>query len=300
MKTFTTPRGIHEHLLRERRGGARVGLVPTMGALHDGHASLVRLARGRTDLVAASIFVNPKQFGPCEDFSRYPRDPERDARLLEELGCDILFLPSQNDLYSAADRTRVQVEELSDALCGMSRPGHFQGVTLVVAKLFNIVQPDEAYFGQKDAQQALIIQRMAADLDFPVRVVLGPTVREPDGLAMSSRNAYLDADARRRAVSLSKALSAARDRIERGERDAEPLAALMRGILESAGVAVEYAAVVDGATLEPRREVEGTVLVACAANVGATRLIDNVALNVSGNEVREVLLEFPEWNRYGL
>ena len=300
MKTFTTPRGIHEHLLRERRGGARVGLVPTMGALHDGHASLVRLARGRTDLVAASIFVNPKQFGPCEDFSRYPRDPERDARLLEELGCDILFLPSQNDLYSAADRTRVQVEELSDALCGMSRPSHFQGVTLVVAKLFNIVQPDEAYFGQKDAQQALIIQRMAADLDFPVRVVLGPTVREPDGLAMSSRNAYLDADARRRAVSLSKALSAARDRIERGERDAEPLAALMRGILESAGVTVEYAAVVDGATLEPRREVEGTVLVACAANVGATRLIDNVALNVSGNEVREVLLEFPEWNRYGL
>lgn len=299
MKTVTTPRQIREHLQRERLSGRRIGLVPTMGALHEGHASLVRLARGRIDLVVATIFVNPKQFGPHEDFSRYPRDPERDARLLEELGCDLLFLPSESDLYSTADRTRVKIENLSEALCGASRPGHFQGVALVVAKLFNIVQPDEAYFGQKDAQQAVIIQRMAADLDFPVRIVLGPTVREPDGLAMSSRNVYLDADARRRAVSLSKALWAVRDRIARGERDAEPLVALMRGILEGAGVAVEYAAIVDGATLRPRREVAGTVLVACAATVGATRLIDNVALSVSGGEVREVLLEFPEWSRYG-
>ncbi len=299
MKTVTTPRQIREHLQRERLSGRRIGLVPTMGALHEGHASLVRLARGRTDLVVATIFVNPKQFGPREDFLRYPRDPERDARLLEELGCDLLFLPVESDLYSPADRTRVNVEDLSDALCGASRPGHFQGVALVVAKLFNIVRPDEAYFGQKDAQQAVVIQRMAADLDFPVRIVLGPTVREPDGLAVSSRNVYLDADARRRAVSLSKALSAVRDRIARGERDAEPLVAVMRGILEGAGVAIEYAAIVDGATLRPRREVAGTVLLACAATVGSTRLIDNLALSVSGSEVREVLLEFPEWSRYG-
>ncbi len=299
MRTLTTPREIGEHIGPKKRSGARIGLVPTMGALHEGHASLVRLARGRSDVVVASIFVNPKQFGPREDLSRYPRDPERDLGLLERLGCDVLFLPKEGDLYSPADRTRVEVEELSEALCGASRPGHFRGVALVVAKLFNIVRPDEAYFGQKDAQQAVIIQRMAADLDFPVRIVLGPTVRESDGLAMSSRNAYLDADARRRAVCLSASVFAARDRIMRGERAPEPLVSLMRGILEAAGAAVDYAFVVDGATLKPLREIAGTVLIACAATVGRTRLIDNVALEVAGDEVREVLLEFPEWSRYG-
>jgi len=299
MKTVTAPREVLDVLGAERIVGKRIGFVPTMGALHEGHASLVRLARGRTDFVVVSIFVNPKQFGPRDDFSRYPRDAGRDSRFLEELGCDLLFLPSAADLYSPHDRTRLTVEGLSDTLCGSSRPGHFEGVALVVAKLFNIVRPDEAYLGQKDAQQAVIIQRMAADLDMPVRIVVGPTVREPDGLAMSSRNVYLDRGERERAAAIPAALREVRERIERGERNPEPLVALMRRSLALRGVEVDYAEIVEGTTLRKVRTIEGIVLVACAGMVGQTRLIDNVALRVSGSEVREVLLEFPEWSRYG-
>jgi pantoate--beta-alanine ligase len=299
MKTVTAPRAVRESLRGERLAGRRIGFVPTMGALHEGHASLVRLARRRTDIVVVSIFVNPKQFGPREDFSRYPRDVGGDRRFLEDLGCDVLFRPTTAELYSAHDRTRISVENLSDALCGGSRPGHFQGVALIVAKLFNIVQPDEAYFGQKDAQQAIIVQRMAADLDVPVRIVLGPTVREPDGLAMSSRNVFLDPDERARAAAIPAALRAVRGRIERGERDPEPLVALMRRMMAERGIDVDYADIVDCSTLGRIRSIEGTVLVACAGTVGRTRLIDNVALSVSGSEVREVLVEFPEWSRYG-
>ncbi len=299
MKTVAAPRDVRGEIDRAKRSGATIGFVPTMGALHEGHASLVRLARGRTGFVVVSIFVNPKQFGAGEDFGRYPRALDRDAELLESLGADLLFAPGDRDLYSPNDRTRISVEGLSDVLCGASRRGHFDGVVLVVAKLLNIVRPDEAYFGQKDAQQAIIIQRMAADLDFPARIVIGPTLREPDGLAMSSRNAYLDPEARRRAPALYGAIAEAKRRVEAGERSAAPLEAMMEARLREAGFAVDYAAIVDGGTLRPLDEIRGTVLIACAGVLGGTRLIDNAALRVSEGAVREVLLSFPEWSRYG-
>jgi pantoate--beta-alanine ligase len=298
MKTVTTPREVRETIDQAKCAGARVGFVPTMGALHDGHASLVRMARARTGFVAASIFVNPRQFGPKEDVARYPRAFERDRRILEDLGCDLLFHPGVADLYSDADRTTVSVEGLSDVLCGAARAGHFHGVVLVVAKLFNIVRPDEAYFGQKDAQQAVIIQRMAADLDFPVSIVLGPTIREADGLAMSSRNVYLDSASRAKAPVMYRALCAARERIKAGERNPSPLAAIMAQTMREAGFDVEYAAIVDGGTLGALQRIEGTVLIACAGRLAGTRLIDNLALRVSGSAVEETLLEFPEWSAY--
>jgi pantoate--beta-alanine ligase len=256
------------------------------------------MARLRTDFVVASIFVNPRQFGPKEDFSRYPRSFEADRAMLEDLGCGLLFCPDGAGLYSAADRTRISVEGISDVLCGVSRRDHFQGVALVVAKLFNIIGPDEAFFGQKDAQQALVIQRMAADLDFPVAIRLGPTVREGDGLAMSSRNRYLDPQARSKASAIYAGLASAKAAIEAGERDPAPLAAMMAVAMRAAGFDVEYATVVDGATLGALERVEGTVLLACAGRIGGTRLIDNAALRVSGAKVEEIVLEFPEWSRY--
>jgi pantoate--beta-alanine ligase len=298
MKTVTTPREARRIVDEIRNTGARIGFVATMGALHEGHASLVRLARARTGFVVASIFVNPKQFGPREDLSRYPRTFEADRRLLDDLGCDCLFHPEAADLYGPADRTRISIEGLSDALCGLSRPGHFHGVALVVAKLFNIIRPDVAFFGQKDAQQAVIIQRMAADLDFPVAIVLGATVREADGLAMSSRNRYLDPEARSRAPAMYAGLAAAKARIEAGERDPAPISGALAGTMREAGFDVEYASIVDGPTLRPLARIEGTVLIACAGRIGGTRLIDNVALRVSGRSVEEIVLEFPEWSRY--
>jgi pantoate--beta-alanine ligase len=299
METVRTPAAVREALGGARCSGEPVGLVPTMGALHEGHASLVRMARERTKRVVATIFVNPKQFGPREDYARYPRDEARDAAMLEELGCDLLFAPSGRDLYSAGDRTRVSVDGLSDALCGRFRPGDFQGVALVVAKLFNIVQPDEAFFGQKDAQQALVIQRMAADLDFPVRITIGPTVRESDGLAMSSRNRYLDGAERERAPALYRALQDARAAVARGERGAGAVGSRVRRAMERAGFEVDYAEVVDGETLGPLDRIEGTVLIAAAGRLGRTRLIDNVALAVHGASVDETILAFPRWSRYG-
>ena len=281
-----------------RLRGERIGFVPTMGALHEGHLSLVRSARRRTDYVAASIFVNPKQFGPKEDYARYPRDESADAASLEALGCDLLFAPGERDLYSSSDRTRISVHGLDEFLCGSSRPGHFQGVALVVAKLFNIIRPDEAYFGQKDAQQAVIIQRMTADLDFPVRIVIEPTVREPDGLAMSSRNAYLSEDERKRAIALYEALSGARKAIEAGERRPGALKQVMMTRMTQAGFEVDYAEVVDATTLRPSSEVDGAILIAAAGYMGRTRLIDNIAMRIAGSEVEEIVLEFPEWSRY--
>jgi pantoate--beta-alanine ligase len=298
MNTVTTAREVREAVDRAKRSGALVGFVPTMGALHEGHASLVRMARSRTGFVAASIFVNPKQFGPKEDLARYPRAFDRDRRMLEDLGCDLLFHPDERDLYSPADRTRIAVEGLSDVLCGATRTGHFNGVALVVAKLFNIVRPDEAYFGQKDAQQAVVVQRMTADLDFPVRIVLGPTVREADGLAMSSRNGYLDPTARAKAPALYRALRVAKERIEGGERNPAPIIAMMMETIREAGFDVEYACIVDGGTLRTLERIGGTALIACAGRIGGTRLIDNIALRVSGVHVEEILLAFPEWSRY--
>lgn len=298
MKIVRTPAEARSSLGEFRRAGRRIGFVPTMGMLHEGHLSLIRLAMRRNNFTVVSIFVNPKQFVPGEDFMQYPRDESRDAGMLEEIGCDMLFLPADRDLYSPEGRTRIDVEDLANRLCGASRSGHFQGVLLIVAKLLNIVQPDEAFFGQKDAQQAVVVQRMVADLDFPVRIVIGRTAREPDGLAMSSRNEYLEGQERARAAALYKALSEVKRLIEGGERDAEELISAMRRVMKVAGVEVDYTEVVDGRTLRSIAKLEGIVLVAVAGRVGRARLIDNMAFRISGDTVEEILLEFPEWSRY--
>ncbi|HEY6731717.1 MAG TPA: pantoate--beta-alanine ligase [Solirubrobacterales bacterium] len=264
-----------------KRSGQTVGLVPTMGYLHEGHLSLIRAARAECDLVVMSLFVNPTQFGPGEDLERYPRDEERDLRLAAEAGADLVFAPGVDEVYAADTSTAVEVTgPLTSVLDGdLDRrgPEHFRGVTTVVAKLFNIVDPDVAYFGQKDAQQAVVIRRMVRDLDFPVRIEVLPTVREPNGLAMSSRNAYLEPADRERATALSRALAAA----EQGAR-AESLAAGLDAAqreLAAAAIEPEYLEARDAETLEPVTELSARpVLVAVAARVGAARLIDNVLI----------------------
>ena len=262
-----------------RREGRRLGFVPTMGALHEGHLSLVRAARAASDVVAASIFVNPTQFGPNEDLAKYPRSFERDCELLEREGVEFVFAPSVEEMYPAGAVTRVTVEELSGKLDGRSRPGHFRGVTTVVSKLFHIVEPDQAFFGQKDAAQVAIIRRMVRDLNLPVEVVVCPIVREPDGLAMSSRNAYLSAVERKRALVLHHSLMSVQQRVAAGERDASRLAAAGREeFAREASVRLDYFEIVDPATLDPVKDVSGGALVAVAAYVGATRLIDNLVV----------------------
>ncbi|HSS40937.1 MAG TPA: pantoate--beta-alanine ligase [Solirubrobacterales bacterium] len=270
-----------------RRAGQTIGLVPTMGFLHEGHLSLIRAARAECDLVVMSLFVNPTQFGPNDDLDRYPRDEERDLRLAAEAGADLVFAPPVDEVYAADASTAVEVggplTGVLDGDAGRRGPEHFRGVTTVVAKLFNLVGPDVAYFGQKDAQQAVVIRRMVRDLDFPVRVEVMPTVREADGLAMSSRNAYLQPADRERATALSRALAAA----ERGARDgslAEGLAAARAG-LAAAGVEPEYLEARDAETLEPVDRLGGRpVLVAVAARVGAARLIDNVLIHPTNSD----------------
>jgi len=269
--------------------GLRVGFVPTMGALHAGHLSLIEYARRGCDRVAVSIFVNPTQFGPQEDFARYPRDLDRDAALLAEVGCDLVFAPETGEMYAPDSRAAVVVTGLEDVLCGASRPGHFRGVATVVAKLFHLVQPAVAAFGQKDAQQVVVLQRMVRDLDFAVELRVAPIVRDADGLALSSRNAYLSAAERRAALRLPAALAAAQAALAAGERRADMVAARARTELErgDGALRVDYAAVVDAATLAPLAVVAGRTLVAVAAYAGATRLIDNVVLDVRGSTVRE-------------
>jgi len=266
--------------LRHAKGSTqRIGFVATMGALHDGHLSLVRTAKAQADVVVASIFVNPTQFGPNEDFSRYPRTFESDCQMLNKEGVDLLFAPSVEDMYPTGAVTYVTVEGLSERLCGKSRPGHFRGVTTVVSKLFNIIGPDLAFFGQKDAAQAAIIRRMVRDLNFPVKVVVSPIVREPDGLAMSSRNAYLDAGQRKSALVLSRALSRVKAAFDKGEQTAAKLIDVGIRVLKSEpGAQLDYLEIVDPETLEPLEFVRGSALVAVAALVGTTRLIDNVVL----------------------
>lgn len=262
-----------------RKKGRRVGLVPTMGALHQGHLELVRRARADCDLVVASVFVNPRQFGPGEDFERYPRDLRRDSRLLAAAGCDLVFAPSAEEMYPLGARTRVVVEGLSEILCGQTRPGHFAGVALVVLKLLNAATPDRAYFGEKDFQQLAVIRQMVRDLDCPASVVAVPTVREKDGLAMSSRNAYLTASERAVATALFRALELARLVAAGGERRAQVLKARMMSLLLDAGVTkVDYVAVVDPETLTPVSYLDREARVLVAAWVGTTRLIDNAAL----------------------
>jgi pantoate--beta-alanine ligase len=262
-----------------RRGGQRLGFVATMGALHEGHLSLVRAARAQCDAVAVSTFVNPTQFGPSEDFSKYPRSFERDRKLLAAEGTSLLFAPSVEEMYPKGAVTFVTVEGLSGKLCGRSRPTHFRGVTTVVSKLFHIVQPDVAFFGQKDAAQAVIIKKMVRDLDLPVETAVCPIVREPDGLAMSSRNAYLDPAQRRSATVLYRALQRVQSLTGKGERKSVPLIeAARRAFAEEPSVRVDYVEIVDNETLDPVGEASPGALVAVAAFVGSTRLIDNVVL----------------------
>ena len=262
-----------------RRDGKRLGFVPTMGALHEGHLSLVRAAKAGCDTVAASIFVNPTQFGAGEDLAKYPRTFERDRDLLEREGVSLLFAPSVEEMYPESAMTRVTVEGLSDKLDGRSRPGHFRGVTTVVAKLFHVVDPDVAFFGQKDAAQVAIIRQMVRDLKFAVEIVACPIVREADGLAMSSRNAYLDPQERKQALVLHRSLMRVRKLFEGGERSAEKLIAAGREeIAAEKSVRLDYFEVVNPESLDAVETVGSGVLVAVAAFVGTTRLIDNVSL----------------------
>jgi pantoate--beta-alanine ligase len=273
---------LREKVRAWRAGGARVGLVPTMGSLHEGHMSLLEAARARSDRVIASVFVNPLQFGPGEDFERYPRTPDDDQRLLAQTGCDLLFMPAVKEIYpDGPSATRVSVKALSEILCGAVRPGHFDGVATVVAKLFGIVQPDLAVFGEKDYQQLAIIRRMTMDLDLPVEVVGAPTVRSPDGLAMSSRNRYLSEAERAVAPRIHETLQAVAARIEAGQRTFAALEAFGAAELRAARMQPDYFEIRDAATLlEPHRKSRELVILT-AARLGKARLIDNLRVALS-------------------
>ncbi len=278
MKIITTPRDMQAWSRQRLAAGERIACVPTMGYLHEGHLSLVRRARAAADRVVLTLFVNPTQFGPGEDYAVYPRDPARDQALCEAEGVDVLFMPAAADMYAPDASTAVVEEALSRRLCGASRPGHFRGVCTVVAKLFNCVRPDVAVFGQKDAQQALVIRRMVRDLDFPVEIVVAPIVREPDGLAKSSRNVRLSPAERAAALGLSRALGLAREALARGERDADAVRRRLERELAASGLRTDYVEIVDTRTLEPAPLLAPGVLVALAAFAGRTRLIDNCEL----------------------
>ena len=262
--------------------GQTVGLVPTMGYLHEGHLALVAAARAANDVVAVSIFVNPAQFGPNEDFSRYPRDEARDLALLDAAGADWVFLPSAAEVYPPGYQTYIEVRDVTTRLEGAVRPGHFAGVATVVAKLFNLVQPTQAYFGQKDAQQVVVLRRMVRDLNFPLELVVRPTEREPDGLARSSRNVYLTPEERQAALCLSRALRAAQDQWQAGVRDGDTLRAAMQAVLAAEPLArPDYVSVADPDTLEELQAIgpDQGALASLAVRIGKTRLIDNVLLD---------------------
>jgi pantoate--beta-alanine ligase len=267
---------------RMRQDGERVAFVPTMGALHEGHLALVRRGRELADRAVASVFVNPTQFGPSEDLARYPRQPERDAELLAGAGCDLLFLPEAETIYPRGHATFVDPGGAALGLEGDRRPGHFRGVATVVTALFHLVEPEIAVFGEKDAQQLAVIRQLARDLHFPIEIVGHPTVREPDGLAMSSRNAFLDPGERRAAIVIYRALEAARAAIAAGERRAAVLRGQMLEVLKAEpACAPEYAEVVDAETFQPVSEARGRVVLPIAARLGSTRLIDNLQLEVA-------------------
>lgn len=281
MRTARTQDELRHRVEAWRREGVKIGFVPTMGALHEGHLSLVRIARERTDRVVASVFVNPTQFGPHEDFNRYPRQPEKDAALLEAAGCDLLFLPGVETIYPPGNATFVEPAGAALGLEGACRPGHFRGVATVVCALFNLVRADVAVFGEKDAQQLAVIRQMVRDLHLPIEIVPAPTIREEDGLAMSSRNAYLSPQERRAATVLHRALRAAADLITEGERRADEVRRCLREVLESEPLAqVEYAEVVDAETFTPVDVLQGKLVLPLAVRVGGTRLIDNIRLAV--------------------
>ena len=272
-----------------RKEGKIIGFVPTMGYLHEGHLSLIRIARKRCDLLVVSIFVNPTQFGPNEDLNSYPRDFERDSKLCEKEGVDVIFAPSAEEMYPDSYSTWVEVKgSITEVLCGAFRPGHFRGVTTVVAKLFNIVQPHFAVFGQKDAQQLVVIKKMTRELNFPVEIVAAPTVREKDGLAMSSRNEYLNENERKVAPKIYQSLILAKNMLLRGERDTEKIKNEMRKFLESAKlIKVQYIDIVDADTLEPLKNARGRVMVALAAFLGKARLIDNIIVDLNKEKTNE-------------
>jgi len=285
MRIVTKSEDMQRLSIEYKRQGKTVGLVPTMGYLHEGHTSLINIAHKYADVVVVSIFVNPIQFGPSEDYDRYPRDIERDKEILEKMGVDVMFYPSVDDMYPKGFTTYVEVKGLSDKLCGRYRPGHFRGVTTVVAKLFNIVMPDVAVFGEKDAQQAIIIKRMVRDLNFPVKIIVGPTVREPDGLAMSSRNEYLTEEERKVAPAIYQSLLLAKGLVEQGERDTSKIIAAMQEFLSKYDrIKVEYIEIVDKEELNPIERLEkGEALIAIAAYLGKARLIDNISVKVGGD-----------------
>lgn len=283
MQVATTIAEIRGYVRQARLAEQTVGLVPTMGALHVGHVSLIETAVEHCDFAVVSIFVNPTQFGPGEDFEKYPRPLQKDLDLCEKHGAHAVFVPSAAEMYPQENLTWVTVERLAEPLCGRFRPGHFRGVTTVCAKLFHIVGPDVAFFGQKDAQQALVIRRMVADLNMPLEVVVCPTVREPDGLAVSSRNQYLSPQERKEAAVIYRALLKGSEMIHAGERDAARIIGEVRTVLgRAAGLQVEYVCLVDAESLEELVEVRGRVLAAVAARLGTTRLIDNIVVDTGG------------------
>jgi pantoate--beta-alanine ligase len=274
------PSAIQRLCESHRRAGRTIGFVPTMGFLHEGHLSLMRRARADNDLLVVSIFVNPIQFGRGEDFDTYPRDLEGDLKQVERLGADVVFAPSAEAIYPPGHRTFVEVTGLTEGLCGASRPGHFRGVATIVTKLFNLVRPHRAYFGQKDYQQSVMVRRLAADLNFDLEIVVLPTVREPDGLAMSSRNALLAPPQRRAAPLLYRTLTHGAARVTAGERRASVLLDEMRAMIEAEPLAtLDYVAICDPDTLEPLERIEGPAVIALAVRFGPTRLIDNLLVS---------------------
>jgi pantoate--beta-alanine ligase len=276
MLIISSPTEMQRQSLILRAKGKKIGFVPTMGYLHEGHMSLLREARSENDILVVSIFVNPAQFGPKDDLVKYPRDYERDKMLVAKIPVDFLFHPATWDMYPGGFSTYVEEIHLSEYLCGPFRPGHFKGVTTIVLKLFNIIQPHNTYFGQKDAQQALILRHMARDLNLPLNVMVCPTVREPDGLAMSSRNSYLSSKEREDAVVLWHALNTAKKSIDDGIRDSGTLKEELRKIIAPKASKIDYISIVDAKTLEDVVSVKGEVLIALAVYIGSTRLIDNI------------------------
>jgi len=282
MQTVKTIQQVRDLIKNAKQQGKTIGFVPTMGALHIGHISLIKTAKQQSDFVVVSIFVNPAQFGPTEDFDNYPRPIEEDLKICERNGVDLVFAPAVDEMYPAKNLTWVEVEKLTELLCGRSRPGHFRGVTTVCTKLFNIVQPDNAFFGQKDAQQAIVIKRMIADLNVPLKIVVCPTVREPDGLAVSSRNKYLNEAERRDAPLIYKSLTKAQQLIKTGQKQREKIIEEIKVTISRSNLLeIEYIEVVDAETLQKVSSLSGTVLIAIAAKLGRARLIDNIMVDAS-------------------
>ncbi len=280
MEVVETIESVRDIVKAARQKGKKVGLVPTMGALHRGHISLIEAAGRTCDFVVVSIFVNPTQFGPGEDFKKYPRTFEADLEICRKAGVGLVFAPGAEQMYGKENLTWVTVEKLTEPLCGRFRPGHFRGVATVCAKLFNIVLPDVAFFGQKDGQQTLVIKRMAADLKMPLEIVVCPTVREPDGLAVSSRNKYLTEEERKDSVLIYKSLEKCREMIESGTKDTETIVAAMREVFSRApSIQIQYVSIVDAETLESLDKVRGRVLAAVAGRLGSARLIDNIMVD---------------------